>query len=199
MSDDRQSRRNTDVSRRSAEGATAELDRVIDQVAREMTEGALSGDFRARVVARMTRSDERRETKVRSSSFGVRRWLFSPIAAAAIVLVALLVARGIPGGRKNVEIPRPPSTERPPAIDAQLPRAEVPSARDVVARSSVTPARASRRAAADWGLAALAPVPLTTTSIDIDRLKTESIAIPDLETIQPIAVAPLATPEGERQ
>src|SRR5437763_14212943 len=82
------------LSRRSAQAALAEesLDRVIDNVAPHMTEGVPPFDLRDRVLAQIRTGD------VRGSWFDVRRarwaWTLAPIAAAAVVVVAIFVMRG---------------------------------------------------------------------------------------------------------
>src|SRR5437899_1796356 len=81
------------LSRRGAGGTKADIDRVIDEVARQMTAGAPSGDVRARVLAWISTQDERRATNVRGASLDVRRWVVAPIAAAALIGLAIFVGR----------------------------------------------------------------------------------------------------------
>src|ERR1700716_2573726 len=61
-----------------------DIDRAIDDVARELTAGEPDGAFRARVMARIDAGEAR----------GVRftRWVTSPLPVAALILLALAAA-----------------------------------------------------------------------------------------------------------
>jgi hypothetical protein len=186
MSDDR--------SRRGA-AETERIDRLIDEVAQQMTEGELPADFRARVVSHLTSNDARRTTN------GFPRWVFAPIAATALIVVALFVAR--PGRDRGVHTP---TRRESPRVAAQTVQpgenAPAPNVRlkpDTTYRATYAARRMNTRATdADAEIAALAPPPIVAPSIAIDTLTTESIAVQEMEPVTPIAVAPLPAPEGER-
>src|ERR1700730_15909822 len=60
-------------------------DRLIDDVARQMTEGQPSADFRARVIAGI----ENRPRRTTRSA-----WLLAPVAATALAFIAVVLFRG---------------------------------------------------------------------------------------------------------
>ena len=188
MSDERLSRRSAGGAQ--TEGAKAGLDRVIDQVAREMTEGALPGDFRARVVAQIATNHERRARWL---------WIFAPVTAAAAIVVAIVLARG--SHEPALVVARPQ-----PAAVAQAQTPKVPAAieprqtlqRGVSETAKRQPQHAvAQRAIESSDVDALAPPPIVAPSIAIRTLTTDSLALEALEAPARIAIAPLATPEGE--
>jgi hypothetical protein len=155
------------------------IDRAIEQAARELIAGEPSPAFRVRVIARL---GERR---------GIPRsaWLLSPIAVAAVVLIALSL---------RTPVSDPPAHEelRTRAIDliASGPDRPVPL---------VTPAIEIRQDPTPVGqsvVAALAPPQLEVPSLVLTAMPVgESIEIPELETIAPITVAPIGDPQGEHR
>jgi hypothetical protein len=187
MSDDRLSHRHV---------ATTDLDRVIDQVAREMTDGAPPEDLGARVVARIAADQPRTRMRL--------MWTVAPIAAAALLVIALVIARG---SRSPGSIATPPPSSpvaklpSPHIESTNVPRIESTNAlhRDVAAARTPHPPRAVTPSAIDESdVAALAPAPIVAPPIAIPTLTTESLVLEKLETPASIAIAPLATPEGER-
>ena len=170
----------SDLSHRSAAGAEAErLDQIIDDVARRMTDGAAPNDLRARVLARIETPRARWTL-----------WALAPIAAAALIIVAAFVARDF--------VARPFQDRDRGPLQPTLQESAPPIAQGQAATSPESPRVAKARLASESDVDALAPPPIETLSVDVGALATESIAIPPLETIDPIPVAPLATPEGER-
>ncbi len=166
-------------------------DRVIDEAARQMTDAQPPADFRARVLARI------------AEGRGARRrwraaWILPPIAATAAIVVAILVARG----------PREPAP-----VAARLPSAPVAEMQAPQEPSRIEPAYApqsgfgvtgkrppraiTERAINTSDVEALAPPPLVAPSLAIATLTIDSIALEELETPARIAIASLATPEGE--
>src|SRR5262249_62010286 len=79
-----------------------DLDRVIDDAARGMTAGEPGASFRARVIARI---DERRAP-------WTRPFVLVPIAAAALIALALFIARD--RASHAPARPVPPEAGRPP-------------------------------------------------------------------------------------
>ena len=160
------------------------LDRVIDDVAREMTVGAPRGDVRAHVLARIDRDRRARLT--------ASNWLLS-LAAAAVVLLAIVAYRAM--GRL-----KPGTSDALGGTDVVL-TAERPS-------SVVQPFRAANAAASKaahaWprvpispsAIDDLSPAPIDVMPLAVDTLASPSIDVPPLDTIAPIAVVPLG--EGDR-
>src|SRR4029077_4199083 len=82
------------------------LDRLIDEVAREMTESHPSSDFGARVIARLDRPPRR---------VWWTSWIAVPLGAMAVTLIALAVARPFMGrDRGAFPAPRHGSQALPP-------------------------------------------------------------------------------------
>ena len=161
-----------------------------------MTDGALPEDFSARVVARIAADQPRPRTRW--------MWTVAPIAAAALLVIALVVARGsrAPGSVATPPRPSPVAQLPSPHIEStNAPRIESTNAlhRDVVAARTPRPPRAATPSAiGESDVAALAPAPIVAPPIAIPTLTTESLALEKLEAPASIAIAPLATPEGER-
>lgn len=156
------------------------IDRAIEQAARELIAGEPSPAFRVRVIARL---DERG---------GIPRsaWLLSPIAVAAVVLIALSL---------RTPISDPPAREELRARAIHL-IASVPDRPALL----VTPASEIRHdptptpVAGQSMVAGLAPPRLEVPSLVLTEMPVgESIEIPELETITPITVAPIGNPQGE--
>jgi hypothetical protein len=164
-------------------------DRLIDDVARQMTEGQPSADFRARVIASI---DERPWRTTRSA------WLLAPVAAAALVFIAIVVFRGNhetvrrtgpigPGESTTIaQAARPVESARRP--DPAVLGAEANPKGPV-------PRRATKRDSTDatTDLDALAPPLLEMPTIEITSIAAESIPGAPMETIAPIPVTPLPT------
>jgi hypothetical protein len=162
-------------------------ERLIDDVARQMTEGQPSANFRARVIAGIE-NRPRRTTR--------NAWLLAPVAAAALAFIAIVVFRGDHeaarrpdpvGPRASETIARavpPPESARPDPV----PGADG-SPKGRVRRRA--PKQDSTDAAAD--LKALAPPPLEMPTLKITSITAESIPVAPMETIAPIPVTPLPT------
>src|SRR5262245_23127443 len=179
------------------------LDRAIDDVARRMTQGAPAVDLKARVLARIEASD--------ASSWPRRlAWLGVPIAAAAaIFLVVFLWPHRDANRVVENAIHQPPVAGTP---DRPLPPAPPRDTMEAMAQAEASPARI---AAARAGIASpplpfrtpsdvetMAPPPLEVPSIAVPSLPIAdtalpSIAVEPLETITPIALAPIGG--GDRQ
>src|SRR5438067_406718 len=63
-----------------------DLDRVVDNVAREMTAGEPDSALKARVLARIERGESVRRTWRPA-------WIIAPLAAAAMAIVVVMVSR----------------------------------------------------------------------------------------------------------
>ena len=160
------------------------LDRVIDDVAREMTVGAPRGDVRAHVLARI---DHDGFARLKASP-----WMLS-LTAAAVVLVAIVTYRAL--GRL-----KPDPTDALRGSDVVL-AAETPSS--AVQTFGAANAAGSKAAHASPRVPIspspiddLSPAPIDVRPLVVDTLAFPSIDVPPLNTIAPIAVAPLG--EGDR-
>jgi hypothetical protein len=162
-----------------------DIDRAIDDIARELTAGEPHGAFRARVMARIESGESRR---------GWSTWVLSPLPVAALILVALAAAWSYRSPKRlalhlaeTIALQR---DERPVVASAPV----APTARRVE-REATKGARAfhaSARRVAPSDVAGLAPPLLNVPSIvlaPIDR--GDSIQLQQLEPIAPIDVAPL--------
>lgn len=171
------------------------LDAAIDDVAREMTAGEPHASFRVRVMARVE------SFEVRRSWFGVRG--LTAVAGVAAVLAVLLF-----------QFRRPHDTARPYAAVAPAPAvAEQRVGREPamtnrhdssLTASGTTPPRDDRQrivTIVPSEVDALAPPPLDVESIAVAALPApSSIRLDEMETIAPIAVAPLSVDDqGERR
>src|SRR5213593_4531337 len=72
------------------------LDRLIDEVARQMTEGHLSSDFRARVIASLDHRPRRMWRPL---------WIVAPLVATAVIILAIVVARPFEGRDRGAKSP----------------------------------------------------------------------------------------------
>jgi len=160
------------------------LDRAIDEVAHDMTAGGQHGDLRTRVVVRLDAAEDtgRKISRVITNV---------ALAAAAIVLVALVAYRQT----------RPafqPDLRREAGADVRL-RPDT-TTRDPVAQAfrPASAPRASRRVEIPPSpIDALAPPPISATPMTFDDLDAPSIDLKPLDTIPPMALAPID--EGDRR
>src|SRR5207249_4303000 len=72
--------------------------RLIDDVAKQLTAGQPSSDFRARVIARLDRPPRRTWWT---------SWIAIPLGAMAVTMIALAVARPFKSRDRGVESPAP--------------------------------------------------------------------------------------------
>jgi hypothetical protein len=183
---------------------------AIDAVAREMTEATPDDGFRARVLARI---DEPRRSAWRSP------WVLSPLAVAAIVVLAVALRPGRPV-RRDASAPAAQSARGPAhngnvstGQPASTNRAETEplaqSAPSVAASTAVPPDRGTaRRNGTGAKETSLGPPPssdvdeLAPPSIEIDTIALDRLSRPEPLTLQPldvpsIALAPID--DGDRQ
>jgi len=186
------------------------LDRLIDDVAKQLTAGQPSSDFRARVIARLDRSPRRAWWA---------SWMAVPLGAMAVAMIALAVARPFMGRDRGAgprqssqaaKTETAPAAPTPDTTTVRLPPSS-PSGGfgetrkpDTTYRSQqgTRVATAGRRQDPSTGaaaaVAALAPPqldvpPLGVEAIGIEALPSGAIAVPQLDAITPIAVEPLPT------
>jgi hypothetical protein len=193
------------------------IDATIDEVAREMTRGDVPPDFRARVIARLERGDEKHWT-----------WrpalVLSPLAVAAIVLLAVLVGRapwrsgGPPEVRQDVRVQVPgdvvlkpvpsdgpsplPRTTQGLAADGQSVEGPNPAASRTPARVTPMPDTTYAGGAADGRSAIasdLAPPPIQITTLEVEAMESMDVEPLSVDTMESIGVpgldvAPLEVP-----
>ena len=191
------------------------LDRLIDEVAKQLTAGQPSSDFRARVIASLDRHPRR---AWRTS------WIAVPLGAMAVTMIALAVARPFMGRDRGAESPAlgpsrqavksetAPAAPTPDTTTVGLPPSPggfgetgKPNTTHVGSQQGTGVAAAGRRqdpsqsAAAE--VAALAPPPLRVPPLGVEAigvaaLPTDSIAVTQLDAIAPIGIAPLAADDA---
>ena len=178
-----------------------DIDRAIDEVARELTAGEPEGAFSARVVARIDAGEPRDRWFPRS--------MMSPLPVAALILVAIAAARWYvrehhAGTVVRVEVSTAPQQARSPeTLALQSPEERAPpsperSAGILIARRSSVRLKADatyRSANAPYGsdVDALAPPRLKIPSIALAPIdRGDSIQLQQLEPIAPIDVVPLS-------
>jgi hypothetical protein len=188
------------------------LDRLIDDVARQMTRGELSSDFRARVLAGLDRRPRRAWRPL---------WILAPLGTLAAAILVILVARGfqprdrgperaaLPQNRPTVTVPSsiapdigiarlPPS---PPGGFGETGKPDTAYDGTNQTHASAAGRRQNPPGGAAAEVAALAPAPLDVPplgveAIGIDALPTGSIAVPRLDAIAPLAIQPLSTDDA---
>jgi hypothetical protein len=179
------------------------LDRLIDEVAKQLTAGQPSSDFRARVIASLDRHPRRAWWT---------SWIAVPLGAMAVTMIALAVARPFMGRDRGAESPAlGPSRQ---AVKSETaPAAPTPDTTNVRLKPDTTyegPQQGTRVAAAGGRqdrsggaaeVAALAPPPLEVPPLGVEAigvaaLPTDSIAVTQLDAIAPIGIAPLAADDA---
>jgi hypothetical protein len=191
------------------------LDRLIDEVAKQMTAGQPSSDFRARVIASFDRHPRRAWWT---------SWIAVPLGAMAVTMIALAVARPFMGRDRGAESPAlGPSRQAvksetaPPAPTPDTTTVGLPPSppggfggtgkpdttyegpRGTQFTAAGRRQDPSRNAAAE--IAALAPPPLEVPPLGVEAigvaaLPTDSIAVTQLDAIAPIGIAPLAADDA---
>jgi len=197
-----------------------QLDRLIDEVARQMTESHPSSDFRARVIANLDRRPGRVWRPL---------WIVAPLGTLAVAVLVVLVARPFstssPHRMQRATVDAPKGEERAggqgrdrgSAASAPRPGGQAvkkesgfgetgtPDTAYERSQRGTRGAAAGRRQAPSSGaaaeVAALAPPPLVVSplgveAIGLDALPTGSIAVPQLDAIAPIEIAPLRADDG---
>jgi hypothetical protein len=169
-----------------------EIDRTIDDVAREMTAGDAAANLRARVLARIDHVDDRRQA--RPMVVAVAAALMVVVIGAAAVMILRTRITETTATKTTTTETTPPivaTTTTTPA-NAGQPTPRVP-------RPVTRPHRRPRAVdTTPSDVAALAPPPLDVESIALGALEPPpSIEVEQLETIAPIAIAPLG--EGDRR
>jgi hypothetical protein len=183
-----------------------DIDRAIDEAANALTAGDPGAAFRARLMDRLT---ERRRPR------RMLPWTLSAAAIAAAIVAAVMVGR--PAG------PREHAGDTQPALlsSRSLATGASAGARTPDATAGVRPPEAGAGApitrtagrrpegatarGLDSTIGAPAPdrlevEPIETPSIALDRLdQPEALTMPELEPVEPIVIAPIGIPEGERQ
>jgi hypothetical protein len=169
------------------------LDRLIDEVAKQLTAGQPSSDFRARVIASLDRPHRRAWWT---------SWIALPLGAVAVVTIAIAVARPFKGDREAGPVPRQSSQTAKQETAPAAPAPDTTTVRLPPSPPGGFGETAGRRQDPSGGaaaeVAALAPPPLEVPPLGVEAigvaaLATDSIAVTQLDAITPIAVEPLPT------
>jgi hypothetical protein len=185
------------------------LDRLIDEVARQMTDGHPSSDFRARVIANLDRHPGHVWRPI---------WIVAPLGTIAVAVLVIVVARPFQGRDRGPEraarqqrsqvaktetatvVHDTPTVRLPPSPGSfgETRKADTTYERSRGTRVVAADRRQDPSRGAAAGVAALAPPPLDVPplgvdAIGIDALPTDSIAVTQLDAIAPIAIDPLTT------
>jgi len=182
------------------------LDEAIDRAVREMLDVEPRADLRARVMAQLPASGSR--LPAAGFRLPASRWILVPLAAAALIVLGVLVARR--GGPVSTQ---PPASAKGPEVLAPVPEPRQP----VIGTPTraVTPAFVRTTAAAPRGTrdrtVAAAAAGVDNATIDIAPLKRiapiavaeigehdiapAEIAVRPLNTITEIQIAPLTPPD----
>jgi len=192
-----------------------EIDRTIDDVAREMTAGEPAHDLRAGVLARIDRIHgrhrQRHQWHPALAGFPVR---MLAVVASALIVAAACVALALmlrhagsqrPHDRADTATNRAPdrATETVADADTNSATATVPNAvsnavggEDVKVHLKSPAAKGTNTS----DVAALAPPPLDVESIAVAALAPPpSIDVEPLDAIRPITVAPLGESPSEAE
>lgn len=193
-------------------GATdAEIDRALDAVARRMTEGspANGADFRRRVLARIEEGHPP-DARLRAA------WVLSPLAVAATIVMAILVARGFQlrdrgpaafaprtlrraapefGGASSEQRRERAAPRETPAVANGPARQLEPLSRRRGARLQPIerrPPEGPRYTDVQNTFDALAAPSLDLAPLTVDALAPDSIQLEPLDTISRITISPIA-------
>ena len=176
-------------------------DRVIDEVAREMTDAQPPADFRARVIASLDRRPRRVWRPM---------WVVAPLGAIATVVLAFAVARPFQGRdrgaaasapRQSSQAAKPETATIPPEPETATVRLP-PSPQSGFGGTRKLDTTYERPGAAG-AVAALAPprlevMAIGVEAIGIEMLPTDSIPVKQLDAIAPISIDPLPTDDARR-
>ena len=184
------------------------VNRAIDEAARRMTDGSPADGFRRRVLARIEAND----TPRRSWRAG---FVLSPIAVAAVIVTAVMfMSRPGPLGPGSPAGPKATALQTPPIVAADPTKTAGPAAPPDTAgpQGPALPLTVGRPGPCGPGktagpegpalqieldpndLASIAVAPLA-----VDTMTPDSIQIPRLDAITPIAVAPLEITDPQRR
>lgn len=181
---------------REVRGAEGGVDAVIDRAVREMLDIEPPAGLRGRVLRRIESGD-------RAGASGLTRrlaWLALPIAAAALLILAL-----------RTPSPAPMNPVAPVSVARVDPRQPTPAARPAVSSpqtSGVRPLDPRRRPVRVVATTAYAPTEETSTIAPLEAIipiqvvpiarrsvTTEEIAVRPLNPITDVQIAPLTPPD----
>jgi len=167
-----------------------DVNRAIDEVARQMTEDAppASADFRRRVLARIA-STEAPRASWRAA------FVLSPIAVAAAIVIVTFVRSPAPVG-PGVPQPAPPVATAPSDMAGPKgPALQIPSGRLSSVRRAGPFGPGVSRGPGSFEPGVLEPAPqvdsIAVEPLVVGALAPEPIHIERIETITPVTVAPL--------
>jgi hypothetical protein len=197
-----------EVGGREVGGREAEpggrLDTAIDRTVREMLDVEPRADLRARVIARI--EEPGASASLVASAFRRKAWLAIPLAAAAVLILAVTLSRR---SEPPVQPTRLASADQNLPVDTQ-PQVPAPATPRTVTRAVSIPPNRPGNGRSGTIVAALLAGPDNATT-DIEPLKTitpiqlapigersiapEAIAVRPLNPITDVQVAPLTPPD----
>lgn len=194
-----------------------QIDAIIDEVAGTMTAGEPRPGFTAEVMARIESGIEWHDAPRRTWRTA---WTLAPLAAAAAIVVALVVFRGVHRSADTAQPQASTSVARGAqpierGADASAPhQAEAPRTEVNVQKSAAAADTAGRGRSDGRGTERAARQTAATGTLDepaaqveaidlarlaVDSLTPDSIRIERLDSIAPITVAPLDIPNVQRR
>jgi hypothetical protein len=177
-----------------------QLNTAIDEVARRMTEGSPAGDagFRRRVLARIEAGDPPRA-----------RWrpLFVVVPLAAAIVIAVVVTRnnpgpfapGAPASTPMMAGPKEPALRPVATSPTQTAPVEIAGTTVRLRPDTTDDVRSQALRPGELLVPALPIDAIAVAPLGVDRLAPDPISIERLETIVPLAVAPLDSIEEQRR
>jgi hypothetical protein len=176
------------------------IDEAIDRAVREMLDVEPRADLRARVIAQLPASGSRLPAS--GSRLPAAAWVLVPLAAAAVIVLAIVLAR------RSEPLPQAPAVAR---ADQHLATEPTSSATAPVLKLAAPPrdrervqtagtVAAASIAGNDNGTTAIAPLktitPIAVAPIVPDSIAPAEIAMRRLNTITDVQIAPLTPPDG---
>jgi len=152
------------------------FDKIIDDVAREMTSAPVDSQFARRVAARIE------EAAPAHRAIWTRPVLLAPLAAACALVIAVVVSRNT-----HVDVER----IAPPVASHQTPTVSVPKTLNKeprvvpVARASVAPRETARPEPASLP-------PLTVPPIGVEAMDVETLDVPPIVRAEQIEIDQIA-------
>jgi len=192
-----------DGKRRVVGGRTERFDLAIDRTVREMLDVEPPAGLRGRVIERISEVPGASAFPNRvASAFRRKTWILVPIAAAAVIVLAVMLpwrntAQPAPPALPSIakvepKIVNPPNPESRKTMSISLPHVQGPveqPARVVIA--TVLPA-----ADESFGVDPLAPIaPITVPAVRPADIAQKEIAISPLAPIAELQIAPLSPPD----
>jgi hypothetical protein len=191
----------------------SKLDFEIDRTVREMLDVEQPAGLRGRVLARIERPEASAFPNSVASAFRRKAWILVPIAAAAIIVLAVMLPRrntarpappALPSIAKvepkivspNVDAPKPPESRRTISIRSPHVQGRVEQPAQRSAAEGIVIATTAPAADENFGVDPLAPIaPITVPAVRPADIAQKEIAISPLAPIAELQIAPLSPPD----